>query len=76
MLDELATAAGQHGAEHALAFAQAGILALFVLDVDVEGIALEEQLQKRPTACFSGGGGMMTPGLLLWSCVYSQRKSR
>lgn len=33
-------------------------------------------VSKRPTACFSGGGGITTPGLLLCNEVYSQRKSR
>jgi hypothetical protein len=33
-------------------------------------------LSNRPTACFSGGGGTTTPGLLACSAVYSHRKSR
>src|SRR5436305_4021329 len=33
-------------------------------------------LSNRPTACFSGGGGTTTPGLLLWSELYNHRKSR
>lgn len=33
-------------------------------------------LSNRPTACFSGGGGTTTPGLLACSALYSHRKSR
>jgi hypothetical protein len=42
---EFTATAAEHGAKHALAFAHAGILALLVLDVDIEGIAFEKYLQ-------------------------------
>lgn len=32
-------------------------------------------VSNRPTACFSGGGGTTTPGLLPWRVLYSHRKS-
>lgn len=33
-------------------------------------------LSKRPTACFSGGGGTTTPGLFACNELYSHKKSR
>jgi hypothetical protein len=45
MLDKLATATRQHATKHALALAQANIFAFLVLDINIESIALEEELQ-------------------------------
>jgi len=45
MFDELATAATQHGTKHAFAFTEPWILALLVLDVDIESITLQEKFQ-------------------------------
>lgn len=45
MFNELAAASTKHGPEHALALAQTGVLALFVLDVDIERLAFKEKLQ-------------------------------
>lgn len=47
MLNELATASDRDtdSAKHAFTLAQPGILALFVLDIDVESLALQEYLQ-------------------------------
>src|SRR3569833_672409 len=33
-------------------------------------------VSNRPTACFSGGGGTTTPGLLACSVLYSHRKTQ
>ena len=45
MFHEFTAASTKHGPEHAFALAQAGVLALFVLDVDIEGFAFKEKLQ-------------------------------
>jgi len=45
VFNEFTTAAREHRAEHAFAFAYAGVFALLVLNVHVEGFAFEEQLQ-------------------------------
>lgn len=45
VLDELSATTRQHRPKHALALAKAGVLALLVLDIDIEGVALEEQLE-------------------------------
>jgi hypothetical protein len=45
MLDELAAVTGEHTAKHALVLGETDVFALLVLDVDVEGLALEEELE-------------------------------
>lgn len=45
MLNELSPTARQNAAKHALAFAEAGVFTLLVLDIDTESIALKEELQ-------------------------------
>lgn len=45
MFDEFAGASRQHATKHALALAKIWLLALSVLDVDVERITLKKKLQ-------------------------------
>lgn len=45
VLNELSTTSREHGTEHTLALTQAGIFPLLILDVDIEGFTLKEQLQ-------------------------------
>jgi hypothetical protein len=45
VLDKLSGPSRQHATKHALALTQARLLALPILDVDVEGIAFQEELE-------------------------------
>lgn len=45
VFNELPAAARKHATEHALALTQVNIFTFPVLDIHVEGVALEEELQ-------------------------------